>query len=93
VFWGANSNGETDTASVMYLNTNKKNYLTNVLLFARRCNKFVFWPCKCSEFPMIHPVYLICYSVAVNSQKKLGGQEGCWELLAKKRELFFQAPM
>jgi hypothetical protein len=37
----------------MYQNPNKKNYLTNVLLFARRCNKFGFWPCSFAEFSMI----------------------------------------
>jgi hypothetical protein len=50
----------------MYLNPNKKNCLTNVLLFARRCCKFGFWPCSFAEFSMIHTAYCISYSVGTS---------------------------
>jgi hypothetical protein len=60
----ASSNTETDTVSAMYLSPNTKSYLTNVLLFARRCKKFGFWPCSFAEFSMIRKVYCICYSIA-----------------------------
>jgi hypothetical protein len=64
-------NAETDTVYAMYLNPNKKIYLTNVLSFARRCNKFGFWPSSFEEFSMIHTVYGICYSIGQRSPKTL----------------------
>jgi predicted AAA+ superfamily ATPase len=59
----------------MYLNPNKKNCLTNVLLFARRCNKFDFYPCSFSEFSMIHTVYCMVYQATLGTGQSLAKNE------------------